>query len=325
MAPTEGDVERADGLAAELLDVADLQAGTYTMMALLRSAMLSEESSRSSHWLTVELAWRGFGLTDAPVRAHEMVALDSAFAALLGGIAEAGGVDAALASADSILNAIPDPTLAAVVNANLYRLTVEERPELALEYARAFTDARGSVDSWRIANRLAVDIRDRGLDYDLALDLSGWALELSQTRSDSQTVTSTTGWTHHLMGDNETARDYLDRSLALLEDSPSMDESVVRRALTVYEEEKLYGPAIDLLATVIARSIAPNEEARALLADFLDLAGRDQDSVPELVASHRYAGVELAPYVSFVGSSGVEVALTELRGRVVLLCFWSYG
>jgi hypothetical protein len=325
MSPTEGDLERADELARELLKVTDLRAGNYTMMASLRSAMLADAPSRSTHWLTVELAWRGLNLTESPDRAPETFTLSNAVETLLGHIAEAGGVSAALASADSMATALSDPTLRAVVNANRYKLAAEDSPALALEYARVLAEARGDMESWRVANSVAVDIRDRGLDYDLALDLSGWALDLARARSDSQTVLNTIGWTHHLAEDDESARDYLERSVAMLDGAPTLDDSAVTRLLAVYEEEALHEPGIELLATVIARSVEPNEEARGRLAALLAGSGRDRGSMTELIASHRYAGVRDAPDFSVETSEGEVLTLAALSGRVVLLGFMSSG
>jgi tetratricopeptide (TPR) repeat protein len=295
------------------------------MMASLRAGMLADAPKRSTHWLTLELAWRAYGLSESPTRAHETEALDGAVKTLLGRVAADSGVDAALAVADSVSAALRDPTFLAVLNANRYRLTADERPQLARGFAGRLLDSPQSFHSWRILNELGVDIRNRGLDYDLALDLCEWAISLAPTRSDSQTSLSSIGWIHHLTGDEEAAIRSLERSVSMLDEAPTLGPSAVRRLLEVYEATGDLDSAIDLVASIAARAVNSDDDALGRLEELLTKAGRDLGEIPSLVAERRYSGVHKAPDFSGTYLSGDEFTLSEMRGSIVLLCFWSYG
>jgi hypothetical protein len=127
------------------------------------------------------------------------------------------------------------------------------------------------------------------------------------------------------MGNDEEAVRQLKASVALLDEAPTLGPSAVRRLLDVYEATGALEPAIDLLASVVARSLEPDEDALERLEDLLARAGRSPDEIAELIASHRYSGVQQAPEFEGVDTSGATVMLSQLRGKVVLLNFWSYG
>jgi tetratricopeptide (TPR) repeat protein len=325
MSPKEDDVKRADRIAQELLSSKELEPDTYLMMASLRSGVLASEPSRSTQWLTLELAWRAFGLDESADKADETAALDGAIHGLLASVAAQSSIDNALAVADSIGAALNDPTVRSVLNANRYRLTVDSDPGRAVVFAGRLLDAPETIQDWHTINRIGVDIRNRELDYDLALKLSEMALPLARSRSDSQVVLSSIGWAYHLMGEKDEARRSLEASVARLDAAPSLDESAVRRLLDVYEDSGDLDPAIDMLASIVARSVRPEDDARTRLDELVAEAGMKADEIPELIAAHRYSGVTMAPQFEALDASGGTVTLSEYRGTIVLLCFWSFG
>ncbi|MFH1865845.1 MAG: hypothetical protein ABIK85_08170, partial [Candidatus Eisenbacteria bacterium] len=260
MSPTDGDVERANEIARELLEVQDLGADAYYVMASIRFGILEGSTDISDHWLTTELSWRGADATDGDSPGSRSFALDGAHRVLLSHVARERGLDAAFAMAESLTSANPDPTLAAVLNASKYRLAVDSDTGLALAAARDLALARGAVDYWHIPGEIGCNIRERELDFDLALDLCGWALDLAPSRSESARAFSSIGWTHYQMGNNEDARKNLEASVAHLGGAPRLDHTSVRRLLTVYETTDADEAAIELLATIAARSVLPNED-----------------------------------------------------------------
>ncbi|MCD4690549.1 peroxiredoxin family protein [bacterium] len=326
MSPTGGDVEKANETARELLEVQDLGAAAYRMMASLRANILDSSAETSNHWLTVRLAWRGVDATnedDSPF--SRALALDGPHHALLSRVVWKRGLNAALAVADSLTSANPDPTLAAVLNASRYRLTVDSNAEFALAAAHDFALAGNAIDDWYIPSKIGSDIRDRELDFELALDLAEWALVLAPSRRGSSYAYSSIGWTHYRMDNNADARANLEASVAHLESAPTLDDTSVQRLLTVYETTAADEAAIDLLATIAARSVLPNEEVRQKLAGLFERTGRTDATLSEVIASHRYAGVEQAPDFTVQRASGETMHLADLRGSIILLNFWSYG
>jgi hypothetical protein len=71
--------------------------------------------------------------------------------------------------------------------------------------------------------------------------------------------------------------------------------------------------------------VAPDEDALKRLEGLMTRAGRDVGEIDGLIAGQRYSGVQLAPEFEGVDSTGATVMLSQLRGRIVLLHFWSYG
>ena len=325
MSPTEGDVPRANEIACELLLVNDLSAEAYRMMASLRAGILSDSPDISDHWLTVSLARKADVAVDGDAAAERTFSLDSAYSVLLGHVSATRGLDTAFALADSIAGSGPDPTLAAVMEAARYRIAVDSEPERALAAARRFASSGAAVDYWYIPFAIGYDVRERELDLDVALSLAEWSLSLSPSRRESAVTHDAVGWTHHLMGDQGRAREHLEASVVRLRSAPTLDDSSVRHLLAVYEDAGANQDAIELLATVVARSVLPNEEAREKLRELLVEAGGAPDDVPALIESHRYAGVERAPDFTVAYASGGTVSLGELRGRIVLVNLWSYG
>ncbi|MFH1502584.1 MAG: hypothetical protein ABIG03_06025 [Candidatus Eisenbacteria bacterium] len=328
MSPTEGDVPRANEIARELLLVDDVSAEAYRMMASIRAGVLRDSPDVSDHWLTVELVQKADVAIAEDPEDERTFSLDSAYGVLLGHVSSSRGLDAAFAMADSIVGDGEDATLAAVIDAARYRIAVDSEPELALAAARRFASSGDAVDYWYIPFAIGRDVRDRGLDLDLALSLAEWSLSLSSTRRESALTHEAVGWTHHVMGDRGRAREHLEASVARLRSAPRFEDSSVRRLLEVYEVYEDAGAdeeAVELLATIVARSVLPNEEACGRLSALLVRAGRPADDLDALVESYRYAGVGRAPDFTAAYSSGGTVSLEELRGRIVLLNLWSYG
>ncbi|MCK4408777.1 MAG: hypothetical protein KAW67_01745, partial [Candidatus Eisenbacteria sp.] len=325
MSPTDGDVERANGIARELLEVQDLGADAYSTMAYLRAGILESSTDIPDHWLTIELAWRGIDAPEGDSPVNRAFALDGAHRVLLSHVARQRGLNAAFAMAESLASANPDPTLAAVLNASKYRLAVDSDVELALASARDLALARDAIDYWYIPIEIGCDIRDRELGFDLALDLCEWALSLASSGGESARAYSNIGWTHYETGNSEDARTNLEMSLACLSSAPTLDQTSVRRLLTVYETTDADEAAIELLATIAARSVLPNEDVRQQLAGLLVKTGRTADTLPQVIAAHRYAGVEQAADFTVRSVTGETIHLADLRGKVILLNFWSYG
>ena len=324
MAPESADVGRANSIARRLIGSGDLPSESYRMMASLRSDILADADA-STHWTTVALAHRACDTATQPEPGYCLNVLDSAYRALLGHIAGNRSLERALAVADSVAADFANPLLSAVLNANKYRVAAADEPELALEFARAFVTSGDVVDHWRLPNRIGVDIRNRELDYGLALELSEWALTLARTDDDRQVVLSSIGWAEHKLGREEDAKRHLEASMALLRGAPEMDDSAVERLLSVYEATGDNESAIDLLATIVARSVLPNEDARDELRQLLVESDRNPREMPDLIAERRYARVSPAPALTVAYADGRTIELEQLRGSVVVLCFWSYG
>ena len=325
MSPTDGDIERANGIARELLEVQDLGAAAYSMMASLRTAILEDSTDIPDHWLTIELAWRSVNAPEEDSPVNRAFSLDGAHRVLLSHVTRQRGLEAAFAMAESLASANPDPTLAAVLDASRYRLAVDSDVELALASARDLALARDAIDYWYIPTKIGCDITDRELDFDLALDLCEWAFDLATSHRESARAYSNIGWIHYKTGNSDDARTNLEMSLARPSSAPTLERTSVRRLLTVYEATGDDEAAIELLATIAARSVLPNEEARQQLADLLVKTGKTADTLPQVIAAHRYAGVEQAADFTVQSATGETIHLADLRGKVVLLNFWSYG
>jgi hypothetical protein len=321
---SEEDAARAGEIARRFLTVRDLPGGSYLMMASIRADMLGDAAPTADHWLTVELARRGSAEMVGESDAIPELTLDSAHRALLWHIAATSGLDAALALADSIAGADDDPTLAAVIDANRYRLAVDTDPELAQAAARDLAARRGALGGWRIPNEIGRDLVERELDLDLALELSEWSLSLARSRPESGMIYDGIGLAYQAMGNYEEAAASFEAAVERLDNAPAFEDAEVQHLLEAYETLGEDVSATGLLALIIARSVLPNEEARGMLAGLLTRSGQPLDTMPDLIASFRYADVEQAPDVTVIAPSGETVALADLRGEIVLLCFWSY-
>jgi tetratricopeptide (TPR) repeat protein len=320
---------RAREIAAELLNTEGVPGEVYMETASFHGyavdfAPPEELVGVGGHWMPYQLASKGFDALDGPPSRGDVAAVQRALGQALGVIAAARGVEQAAAAADSILAADPRPSTQIIANASRYWATVETHPELALGSARVLRDA-DRPEYAALQRSVSVDITERGLDVDLALALAEAALGLVEDRADSSAVLFAIGLAHQKRGSLAEAADALEASIARRDEVPDYDAAPVQALLEVYASSNRSEDATTLLSSVLARSVMPNEEARGRLADFLVSAGRTEDEIPGLLESFRYVGVSEAPDFTLADRAGSDVTLSDLRGRVVLLCFWSYG
>ncbi len=318
------DLERANGIVRDLLLVSDLPGEAYLTMASMRAGLMGDSLALSEHYLAIDLARRGYADAAHDTLGLGVATLDSAHRALLEHVAGARGVEAALALADSFTAGSPDPTMAGLMMANRYRLTVESDSTRAVAAARGLAGLRGRFTDWRVPDEIGFDLSERGLDHGLALALCEWSLSLAPSRRESARIHDHVGLVHRAALDHALAAEHFEAAVAGLDDVPTLGDRAVQHLLESYDSLGAHDPAIDLLGRIIARSVLPNEEARERLADLLASAGRSADEMPKIVSARRYAGVAQAPPFVVTMESGRRIALAQLRGRVVLLCFWSY-
>jgi cytochrome oxidase Cu insertion factor (SCO1/SenC/PrrC family) len=71
--------------------------------------------------------------------------------------------------------------------------------------------------------------------------------------------------------------------------------------------------------------VDPEDPARAELSELLKKRDGSDAAFESVVESKLAAGIETAPEFALKDRTGKTVALADLRGSVVLVCFWSYG
>ena len=319
---------RARDVAIELMDADDVPADVYMFAAGFHGyavdfAPPDELESVGGHWLPYQMASRGFGILDEPPSQGDVAVLQRALDRALAAVSAAHGVERAVAVADSIL-AAARPSIVAIVNASRYWTAAETHPELALESARAL----GAVDRPEFMATLrsvSIDVAKRDLDAELALALAEAALGLAEDRSDSGSAFFAVGLANQKLAALDAAAAAFEASVEHRDEAPDYGDPRVQALLEVYDASGRRESAIDLMSRVLARSVMPNEEAHARFGDLLVAVGRTRGEIPALLESHRYTGVSEAPDFTLVDRAGNDVTLSDLRGRVVLLCFWSYG
>ena len=318
---------RARDVAIELLEGDDVPADVYMFAAGFHGyavdfAPPDELASVGGHWLPYRMASRGFETLDDPPSQGDVAVLQGALDRALAAVSAAHGVERAVAAADSILTT--RPSIAAIVNASRYWTAAETHPELALESARALGGA-DRLEFMAMLRSVSIDLAKRDLDAGLALALAESALGLAEDRGDSGSAFFAVGLANQKLAALEAAAAAFEASIDHRDEAPDYGDPRVQALLEVYDASGRSEPAIDLMSRVLARSVMPNEEADARFGDLLVAAGRTRDEIPALLESCRYKGVSEAPDFTLVDRAGTDVTLSDLRGRVVLLCFWSYG
>ena len=320
---------RASELALDLLDADGVPADVYMTAAGFHGyaadfAPPEELASVGGHWLPYQLAAKGFGRLDEPPSRSDVGIVRGALDRALTVTSTWRSVEAAVAAADSIIAASPSVPIRSIANASRYSVSADTHAQIAIASARALLAAAGSefVDVQRL---VAADLAERELDNALALALAESALDLSEDRSDSSSALLAVGVAHRKLGALDDAARALEASIDCADGAAEYDAPQTQALLEVYDAAGRTEDAIDLLARSLARAVMPNEEAHERLALALEASGRARDEAPGLLAAFRYTGVMEAPGFTLTDRAGNDVALADLRGRIVLLCFWSYG
>lgn len=313
------DAARADSLA-----LAAAKAGDYAAESYLRMVWQHVRSSMSDPWTAVELATAGAAMKDTTTVDAWPGAIDNAYGALLNSLARDGGLDAVLAVTDSVLSRATGPMVPGAIYANIYRIMVEEDPEAAVGAAQSLLMLRGYTGG-SVMNDVAYDMAERSLAPDVAVRLAEASLALASSQYDSISVLDTAGWAHHRAGNDAVAVERLAKAFSMLDETPSYQNEIVRHLVIAYEAAGETDEAIDLLALLVSRSVDADDPARAELSKLLKRRDGSDKAFEGLVASKLTADVETAPDFALKDRAGETVALADLRGNVVLVCFWSYG
>jgi tetratricopeptide (TPR) repeat protein len=321
---------RADAIARQLLASPTLPSDVLATAAnfhaySIGSAPPEELAQARGQWLPYELAVAAREREEGEPGQGTIYALDYTLGRALDGISERRGVDAAMAVTDSLLAQEPPPAIAAVIRANRYKIAVDEEPEVALEAARRFESGATAPGFWMLLNTLAFSLTARDLELPMALRFEQEALGFASSARDSGVVFNSLGRTYRALGRYGDSEDALRKAIASSGENAAFGDNTVQELLSVYEEAGDRDGEIDFLARLIARSALDNEEARAKLAELLNAEGRSTQEIPDLLKSYRYAGVKEAGDFTLLGADGAEVGLSDLRGRVALINFWSYG
>jgi tetratricopeptide (TPR) repeat protein len=314
-----GDAARADSLAREAA-----VAGDYTAASYLRMVWQHVQNPMSDPWTAVELARAGSALNDTTTADEWPGAFDSAYGGVLSAIAEDRGLDAAFAVTDSVLSRARDSMVPGAIYANVYRLLVDEDPSAAVDAARNLTTLR-DYKGGSVLNDVAYDMTERSLAPDVAVQLAEAALALASSSYDSVGVLDTAGWAHYRAGNDARAVEYLAKAFSMLDETPSYQNEIVQHLVTAYGAAGKTDEAIDLLALIVSRSVDQEDPARAELSKLLKKRDGDDAAFASLVEAKLAQGIETAPEFALTDRGGKTVALADLRGSVVVVCFWSYG
>jgi len=301
-----------------------LAAGGYPATTYLYMAWQHASNQNVDPRTTVDLALAGAALGDSATAGEWPGVLDRAYASLLWSIAKDRGPEAALAAADSVVGVADDPLVAGVLYANIYRLLVEENAPGAVSAARSLASLPG-FRGYSVMNEVAYDLAVRDLAPDVAVGLAESALALAPSRYDSVMILDTAGWAQYRAGRHDRAVEHLAKAFSMLDETPSYANEIVQHLVTAYAAAGRRDEAIDLLALLVARSVDPNDPARAELSALLTRRDGNDAAMKDLVAAKASEGLEAAPAFDLPDESGETVSLEGLRGNVVLVCFWSYG
>lgn len=322
----EASTDRAANIARALLERDDVSADSYAGMANIGATVLTYKPVEGSahYWLLRELALAGYEGKEE-LDAVVVGALTASHRELIKTVAVSRGLDGALAFADSLLSEDAGDPVAAAIHAARFSLAIEDDQDVALEAAQDLLATADAPGFSRTLNSISYELIQRDMALDVGLALGERALELASSRRDSINILDTVGWAHYKLGQYDPAARRLEEALALADEVLEYDDVTVQHLLTVYDEAGDDDRTVDFLATLIARSLDPNVEARERLAELLAVQGRKDSEISELVARRRYEGVEEAPEFTLLTDDGETVSLSDYRGNVVLLCFWSYG
>jgi tetratricopeptide (TPR) repeat protein len=316
---TPKSVARAEALALEMLEVNDAPMEPYHWMVYFH-----QKSELTSPELTVRVALAAENATDREEYGMWPQMLDMAYAKLVNSVKEEQGLDAALSKVELLKGQTDNPSALAALNAALFSVAIEEDTDAAIAAAAAIADLDGLTGT-DPSNRVAYDLAERGLAPDVAIRLSKQALALASSRYDSTLVLDTVGWAYYAAGEHAEAAGYLETAVRLMDETLTYENETVQHLLMAYESGGMSDEAIELLATIVARSVDADDPARALLATRLVERDGNASAMEALVAGLRYEGVEVAPAFTLADTDGNMVTLDGLKGDVLVVCFWSYG
>ncbi|MBD3348088.1 MAG: hypothetical protein GF400_02695 [Candidatus Eisenbacteria bacterium] len=277
------------------------------------------------HWAPYRMAVRGFTCLEGPIDQHDSMSLNATLGYALSNVAEKRGPDRAIAVADSLLAMGPCPSLRTVMLANKYSIAAGQDDQAAIEAAEALLEVGGRPGVWPLLRSVSMNLVSRDADAALALELAETCLDFAQTRRDSESCYFAVGMAHRSLENHEEAARALEITVNLDREIPRPDDHRVDALLTTYEEWGRNDLAIDYMTVLMARTVQTDDTLHDRLAAALEAEGRAADEIDELVAAHRYDGVEDAPDFTLVDASGGEFSLSDRGGRVVMLCFWGYG
>ena len=312
-------VERAEVLAREMIEVNDAPMEPYHWMVYFH-----QRSEHTNPELTLGVALAAERATDRDEYGMWGSMLDMAYRKLLTAVVEEQGLEAALSRSQLLAGQTELPVALVALNAAVYDITISEDEGRAIEAAQAMAELEGLTDSDPM-NRIAYDMAERGLAPDIAVALSKKALGLASSRYDSTMVLDTVGWAHYAAGDYAEAAGYLKAAVTLMDETLTSDNETVQHLLTAYDSGGMTDEAIELLATVAARSVDADDPARRDLAALLVQRDGDASAMEELMAGLRYEGVKAAPAFSLRDANGARISLDSFAGDILVLNFWSYG
>jgi len=316
---TPESVARAEELAREMLEVNDAPMEPYHWMVYFH-----QKSELTNPELTVRVALAAENATDREEYGMWPQVLNMAYASLVNSISEEEGLDAALSKAELLRGQTDNPLALAALNAAVFNAAIEEDEDAAVAAAAAITELEGLTSSDPM-NGIAYNMAERGIAPDVAVTLSLQALALAGSRYDSTMVLDTVGWAHYAAGDYAEAAGYLKSAVEMMDETLVYDNETVQHLLMAYDSGGMRDESIDLLATIVARSVVADDPARGQLASKLVERDGDAAAMETLVEGLRYEGVEVAPAFALSDREGSTVSLEGLKGDVLVVCFWSYG
>ena len=316
---SEENIARAEDLAREMIDVNDAPMEPYHWIVYFH-----QRSELTDPELILQVALAAERATDRDDYGMWGSMLDMAYRRLLTPIVEEQGLEEALSRSQLLAEQTEIPMALAALNAAIYDIAISENEGRAIEAAQTMAELDGLTDS-NVMNRVAYDMAERGLAPDVAVALSKKALGLASSRYDSTMVLDTVGWAHYAAGDYAEAAGYLEASIDLMDETLTSDNETVQHLLMAYDSGGMTDEAIELLATIAARSVDADDPARRNLAALLVQRDGDASAMEELMVGLRYEGVTAAPAFSLRGADGAMVSLDSFSGDILVLNFWSYG
>jgi tetratricopeptide (TPR) repeat protein len=316
---TDDSVARAEDLARQMLDVKDAPLETFSSIVYFHN-----QNERTDPKLTLEVALAGESAVDRDSVGSWPWMLDTAFTGFMRRASEEQGLAAALDAVEAFRDQATNPSEVAALNAAIYMAAVRENEDAAIRAAIAIADISGLTDSG-IPNRIAYDMAERGLAPDVAVRLGLTALSLASSRYDSMNVLDTAGWAYYALGNFPQAAQYLSQAVGLMDETLTSDNEIVQHLIAAYDEAGMTDDSIDLLARVAGRSVDADDPAREQLRSKLIQRDGNAKALDGMIAAARYDGTEEAPGFSLPDRNGGTVALDDLKGDIVIACFWSYG
>lgn len=322
-------VEKADAIAARLLESDELSGNTLAFCANMRDGITRGVAGQwpvrvPDPWLTLALAEKGHATGDEIERWHRG-ALGGAYGAIVTVAGLRRGEDVKLAMIDSLLAVAPDTRHKYFLNQRRFDETIGVDDAAAVESAREMAKLMDERGEMRSLNTVGYALAENDLAPGLAVALCERAFELAETVRESAYVLDSVGWAHHKAGNQVEAARALEKSLAIGRSSPAYGQVGVSHLLAVYDASADTEAAISFLASMIARSADDTTEAREELGLWLDRSGRGRAALDNVVVTHRYSGVINAPDFTLTNEEGEELALVDCRGKVLLLNFWGPG